>query len=610
MINAEEESVENNKVIAQLAEELGRLKKNLAEITNRVESIETVITPNQEQSAHYPGHNYDEEDLLPPHKADWSGSNVLLPRLATICFLLVFALILRTVTDNGMIQIRLGSMIGLGYSLALILVGWRLYARQNPLAPVFPICGNLLLFTVVLEVHSRFGILSTLSSHIFLFLSLLGVAAVGLKYKTPTPLFVGVIGSVLVGLSLGFPNPMFPATGSLLLAGMFIAFWASERQVTRSLRWIVLLLLMIFWLIWWLKMFTPINAGAEPTATLFPGWYFPFLFTHLAIFFVFSLVQIRRNDGSLNFYEAMLPSINVAGAFITGISVAVPWLWSARQAGILAVIMAFGYFACAAFLSKREKSSGAGTNAFVMAGVILFGMGLPFAAGGVAQALPLWSVGGFLLALFSARWQSGGVRATSYLFQTFACVAALFSGVWSVDASALTGIALALLLAVMAIVQYQWCRLNSPPREGSVYFSWLDVKDSSALVLLIAGLIAIFAGLRLGLFVSMEHFLENPANAFRCGQTVLVNIGAALLIYLALKIHRGEIMTIALAVGILGAAKVFFYDMFTANGIPLVASVFSFGVLAALGSVATSRRHQAKNLPEAIMTNHDPGLNP
>ncbi len=595
--NGKENSQE--KVINQLVEELGQLKTQLDNVTSRLETIEKNGAPYQVESGNHPDQYYYEEDLLSFQPKNWSGANAFLPRLATICFLLVFALILRTVTDNGMINVHLGSIIGLSYSIALILLGWRLYAKKSAVAPVYPVCGNLLLFTVVLEVHSRFGILSTFSSHIVLLLALLGMAAVGLRFNTSTPLFVGVIGSVLVGLSLNFPNPMFPATGLMLLAGMFIAFLASGRQVTHSLRWIVLLVLMFFWLIWWVKMFTPLKAGETPVATIYPGWYFPVLFIQFATLFVYSFVQFRRSDGSLNVYDALLPSINATGAFISGISVAVLWQWTASKAGILTVVLALGYFLCAAFLAKKGKGDGTGTNALVVAGVILLGMGLPFAAGGVTWALPLWSVGGFLLVLLSERWQSGGVRATSYLFQLFACLAAISSGAWAVDAlPVFIGIPLALLLALMATLQYQWCRSNSPPSEGSLYFSWLDVKDSSAVILLVAGLIGAFAGLRLSLHSVLVNFLVDPTNAFRCGQTVLINIGAAALLYWSLKKRKMEAVSLAVIVGIFGAAKVFFYDMFTSNGIPLIASVFSFGVLAALGSVATSRWQQGRSVTE------------
>ena len=98
-----------------------------------------------------------------------AGTGALLPRVATVCFILVFALILRTITDNGIINTQLGSLLGMGYAAALIIGGWWLYSRQNRLAPIFPACGLLLLFSIVLETHSRFQSLSSVMAYIILF---------------------------------------------------------------------------------------------------------------------------------------------------------------------------------------------------------------------------------------------------------------------------------------------------------------------------------------------------------------------------------------------------------------------------------------------------------
>jgi hypothetical protein len=56
---------------------------------------------------------------------------ILLRRIATVCFLLVIALILRTITDNQIINTRIGSILGMTYAAVLLLLGWRLYAERK-----------------------------------------------------------------------------------------------------------------------------------------------------------------------------------------------------------------------------------------------------------------------------------------------------------------------------------------------------------------------------------------------------------------------------------------------------------------------------------------------
>ena len=85
-----------------------------------------------------------------------AGTGALLPRVATVCFIMVVALILRTITDSEIIDKQLGSMLGMGYATALILVGGWFYLKKSSLAPVFPACGLLLLFSIVIETHARF----------------------------------------------------------------------------------------------------------------------------------------------------------------------------------------------------------------------------------------------------------------------------------------------------------------------------------------------------------------------------------------------------------------------------------------------------------------------
>lgn len=68
------------------------------------------------------------------------------------------------------------------------------------------------------------------------------------------------------------------------------------------------------------------------------------------------------------------------------------------------------------------------------------------------------------------------------------------------------------------------------------------------------------------------------------------------LMLIALPKKNKEVMGMAIIVVIIGAMKVFGYDLFESHGVPLVMSVFSFGALAAVGSIIIKRW---QNMPQA-----------
>ncbi|HEX9024798.1 MAG TPA: hypothetical protein VF799_13265, partial [Geobacteraceae bacterium] len=111
----------------------------------------------------------------------WAGKAALLPRLSTLCFLLVVALVLRTITDNNLINTLVGSALGMGYAAALVAAGWYAYRRGSPLAPVFAACGAVLMSTVVVETHARFQSLPLVPAYLTLMAT--GAAMTFISYQ-------------------------------------------------------------------------------------------------------------------------------------------------------------------------------------------------------------------------------------------------------------------------------------------------------------------------------------------------------------------------------------------------------------------------------------------
>jgi uncharacterized membrane protein len=115
------------------------------------------------------------------------------------------------------------------------------------------------------------------------------------------------------------------------------------------------------------------------------------------------------------------------------------------------------------------------------------------------------------------------------------------------------------------------------------------VGDPGAIFLLLAALLAAFLTLRVGLYQGLKMMPVDLNNSFRAAQSVVINVSAIGLMLFALVRHNREVRNVALVVTLLGATKVFVFDMLGTHGLPLVLSVFSFGLAAALESVALGR---------------------
>ena len=143
-------------------------------------------------------------------------------------------------------------------------------------------------------------------------------------------------------------------------------------------------------------------------------------------------------------------------------------------------------------------------------------------------------------------------------------------------------------IAVIAFIQYCMARRVEPP-EPSLYFTRWDKGDRSAAALLIVSLVGAFLMFRAGFHVLIFGMLDGTPDAFRSSQSVLINLGAIALFLLASRLRNTEVKMTAVFVTVVGAGKVFLLDFFAVQGIPLVTSVFSFGLAAALGAVVLSR---------------------
>lgn len=572
----------------QLMEEIQKLAARVEQLSARLAAIERGSPVASEAAVPQATTARVRTEIGPDPLVDTAA---LLPRIATICFLLVVALILRTVTDNQLINPQAGSVLGMTYAAVLILLGFHLYPAKSKLAPVFPGCGILLLFSIVLETHARYHTLSALGAYAILFAAGALIFFLSIRHRASVLICLGVPGAAAVAMAIDFPFPRFPVMGALLLSAIIAASYAFKQQMCRYLRWFVLVLSGLFWLLWTSKMDT-IPACAEPVAeAMYPAWFLPMLLAFWVVYLTTSVLNVLKKDIQLGFFESVIPTVTAVGAFTAADIAMTSWLDGRQWLYPAAVAIATMHLLLAWWLARHDQNKATGSNVFILAGACLIIItSAVMLKKNIGYALPVWSASALLLAYISAAWRNQGIRLTSYFMQALTCVTAIASGTLSApfalpSATALAGAG----LCVFSLSQYRWSRHHPPDPSHSFVFARIDRNDRLAVVLLVCGLLG---GYGLGQVI-VHSLLAGPGTdvraQFQSGQSLLINGGALLLLYLAMKNRDRELVTVGALVALIGAGKVFILDMFGIKGVPLVLSVFSTGVVAAFGSVVMGR---------------------
>lgn len=535
------------------------------------------------------------EELL-----DWAGQAHLLTRLSTLCFLLVVALMLRTVTDNNLINTLAGSILGMGYAAALMLTGAYRYGEKSPLAPIFAASGAVLMSVIVVETHARFAALPLIPAYLTLIATGVGMAWVSYRHQRLLPISLGTLGMCLAGAAIDYPHPFFPYLALVLFTANILGYFAAQLKSCSWLRWIILAVTMAMLQLWAVRLGMILLRREQPPPELAGAWFLPALASFAALYLVLAYVGIVKGAGKrISRFNNALPTLNAVWAFSAAGYVVHASGGSTRLLGLIGVALAAGHLAITLRLAGRRPGGAPGTTSFAFAGAALAAVALPLAAGSFVLSLPALSVIAFFMAIMSRKWQDGGIRATAHLVQFYA-TAALAAGILTDQAAAadLVNVLPAGLLAIITLYQYQWCR-EWPPPSPSVY-SRLDPADRSAVALLLYSLAAGFVTARIAILHALT--LHAPpaevANAFGCSQSVLINGSAAGIMLFAYFRRNKELRNVAILITAIGALKVFLYDLLGAHGVPLVASVFSFGLAAAIESVALGRWQQKGNRDE------------
>ena len=554
----------------------------------------TTLSPRQGKPPGTPAAG--ESDSLSDEVIRWASRASLFPRLATLCFLMVVALILRTITDNAIVNPLLGMGLGMGYAAALMVAGWYQYRRGSSLAPVFVACGAILMSTIVVETHARFRSLPLVPAYWTLMATGAGMAFLSRRFTAFLPVSVGTLGMCLGGAAIDYPDPFFPYLFMILLTANFLGYYAGTLKRCGWLRWTVLLVTLTMFLLWGTRLAAVASRKITAAPTLAPGWFLPVLAIVSIAFLTIALLGIvRSRQVKISTFDFCLPSINAVGSYLAARVVVSEADGSALALNLVAILFAFVHFGAAFWLAMRKIEGVPGTNSFVVAGSALLGLTLPAALGSLPAA-PLLGAAALGVAVLSDRWGSGAVRVTSYLLQVYAVVTlALDFLTKGLPASPLAGTAPAAVLAVVALVHYLWCRRHVPPARSPLFETY-DTEDLSGAVTLLASLTGFFFLLRaIAWWIILPVGPEGP-DTFQCTQSIIINLAALGLGLYAFRARNREIRNVAILVIAVGAVKSA-SDLLGTKGVPLVLSVFSFGLAAATQSITLSRWQKSSPMP-------------
>ena len=594
-----------NKVVEELQDEIASLTARVS----KLEALSGARVPVPEMTATQPGVHPPQvahtagkstEDVASPEiagsaQSPWSlgGLASVMSRGAAVSLILLLALVLRTLTDGGTLGLRVGTILGMGYATVLETVGLFMYRKRHAFAPIFSISGVLLLVAVVLEAHAGFGSISTVPAYMILAVAGGGMAAISWKQRVTIPVAVSTMAVLMATVPLAFPKPEFIPLAIYLLAINIMAFSASWLRRGWWLRIVVYVFTSSIFFMWSISLRSEILQTEVSPGDL--PWFFAMAGIYLAYYIGISVFAIWRSDPEIRRpFDNILPTAASAGAYIATLMVV-----SASGAGIKALggagaMTATVLLGIAALKAGRTGTRTKGANTFAFPAALLLALSFRDLSGESVVALAILSWAAFSLAWLSNRWASAGVRITGYFLQgTVLGASGLLLVLSPSGPNSMATVASMAVIAVVAFLHYRLVRKTAPDGD-SFYFGRIDRRDISGSIPLLVSVGAMFMAIRAGLFTAVGY-----GAAFTAGQSLVLNLGAMILFLVARNRQNAEIKWIAVLVTVMGGGKAFLYDLLKIKGLPVVVSVFSFGMAAAVGSWVLGQWHRLVGSPAA-----------
>lgn len=527
----------------------------------------------------------------------WVDKSYLLSRVATTSFIVAVALALRTAADSGVIDLQVGSFVGMLYGMGLIMYAWFAYKERSIQAPVFILWGTIIMCSVVVEAHRVFATVPTEMAYVAMAATGLVATIISRVHHVALPVFVGTIGMSFGSFALDYPSPVFPYLVVIMGLANIFATYATRLLRASWLRWLLFVLTLFMIQIWDLKLaiylarLAPENLEFSVQGVLPSIGFLGVVFSGIALLGVLGKVQEKISK-----FDVVLPILNVCWIYLAASYAIAQGLTTSKAFGWFAVAAAGAYLGIAWWLGKRSEGGALGTTSFALAGGLMLAFAAPMAFGHAVIAMALVALLAVGLAWVSVKRSNLGLRLVSYLLQFYACTALVFL-LWTTDGTkpSVVGALSSGLLAVIAFSHYFWARRH-PQASSETMMGKLNKNDRGAGVLLIAALFSGFFTMRVGLYQTLDFLHSATHSAFGGAQSVLINVTAAVLLLLSLMRRNRELRNVAIIVLLIGAGKVFLLDMMQLKGMSLMISVFTFGLVAALASFVLGRWNRKQEM--------------
>ncbi len=581
-----ESSADLEKRVAALEEQLAELTRTVDALhAGREEGLSAERGVRQKAPRKPPAQGGTSEEIL-----SWVDKSYILSRVATTSFIVAVAVALRSAADSGTIDLQIGSFVGMLYALGLIMYGWFAYKEKSIQAPVFILWGTIIMCSVSVEAHRVFDTVPTELAYVAMAVMGLVATIISRVHHVALPVFVGTLGMSFGSFALDYPSPVFPYLVVIMGLANIFATYATRLLRASWLRWLLFVLTLFMIQIWDLKLaiylskLSPENLEFSVQGLLPSIGFLGVVFGGIALLGVLGKVQDKISK-----FDVVLPVINVCWVYLAANYAIRQGLTTSKVFGWVALAAALLHLAIAWWLVRRKEGGALGTTSFAMAGGLLLAFAAPMAIGHAVIGSALVALLAVGMAWTSVRYGNLGLRLTSYLLQFYACSALVFL-LWTTDGTkpSVVGALSSGLLSLIAFFHYFWAR-NHPIVPGETLMHRLNKSDRGASVLLIAALFSGFFTMRVGIYQTLDFLHSATHSAFGGAQSVLINVTAAVLIWLSLMRRNKELRNVAIVITVIGAGKVFLMDMVQLKGMPLMISVFTFGLVAALASFVLGR---------------------
>jgi hypothetical protein len=448
--------------------------------------------------------------------------------------------------------------------------------------------------SVVVEAHRVFDTVPTEMAYVAMAATGLVATIISRVHHVALPVFVGTLGMSFGSFALDYPSPVFPYLVIIMGLANVFATYATRLLRASWLRWLLLILTLFMIQIWDLKLaiylskLSPDNLEFSVRGLLPSIGFLGLVFAGIALLGVLGKVQEKISK-----FDVVLPVLNVCWIYLAARYAIGQGLTTPTTFGWVAMVAASAHLAIAWWLAHRSEGGALGTTSFAIAGGLLIAFSAPMAIGHAVIASALVALLAVGMIWVSVRRGNIGLRLASYLLQFYACSSLVFL-LWGTDGTkpSVVGALSSGLLAIIAFYHYFWARRH-PLSSGAATIDKLNKNDRGAGVLLIAALFSGFFTLRVGLYQALDFLHMATHSAFGGAQSVLINVTAAVLLWLSLMRRNKELRNVAVVITVIGAGKVFLFDMVQLKGMSLMISVFTFGLVAALASLVLGRWNKA-----------------